>query len=586
MQLAQNNPSSAIFGIYRLLIIFSVLFTLYFAQTIVIPIAIAALLAFLVSPLVTFLERWLGRVLSILITVVLVFSILGVAITIFTRQLISFGANFPGYYEIIKKKLGAFHFPSGSLLDRIADALESLKSRLFGDIGTVEDITPMESKLIEFGTSLTRFIESFFGSFFNAVAMTGMVIILVIVILLNREDIRSRVIKLIGQGRISSATSAMHEASIRVFRYLFRQFIVNITFGTIVFLGLHLIGIPNAILWGSLAAVLRFIPYIGAPVAATIPIVLSFIISDTWTIPILTVGFFVTLEIITAYFVEPVYFGVGTGISSFALIFAAIFWTWLWGPIGLLLSTPLTVCLAVIGHYVPNMDFLRVIVSQEEALTPAEECYQRLLSYDTNAAIDVVENYLKKNSIVSLYDSVVIPTITQTEIDLHMENINMAKKEEVYQGISEIIDFLSLQEQKETVPQSPVPIKKIFCFPARTLRDELGANILSQELARELFEVHYTTTVKESDILTLINERNPDVICIVAVAPIVLSHVRFLSVKLHQRRPKTPILVCLWGERAGGVENLEKLTAGGASKIATTLQDAVKFLTEMRVSES
>ncbi len=242
----------------------------------------------------------------------------------------------------------------------------------------------------------------------------------------------------------------MDDASERVYNYLFRQFIVNSGFGICVSTGLYLIGIPNAILWGCFAAILRFIPYIGSWIAAIIPIAISFIITDTWSVPLLTISFFIILEGITAYVVEPFYYGGGTGVSSFALILAAIFWAWLWGPIGLLLSTPLTVCLVVIGQHMTNMKFLSVLLSQEQALTPTEDCYHRLLSFDSSASMDMVESYLKKDSLISLYDSVLIPIITRTEIDFHLELIDTEKKESVYQSIREIVEFLSLSEQKET----------------------------------------------------------------------------------------------------------------------------------------
>ena len=219
-------------------------------------------------------------------------------------------------------------------------------------------VSPIDVKLIDLSSSFTNIAEWLSGSFFKVLGSTGIILLLVIFMLLNREDIRGRIIKLIGQHRISSTTSTMDDASERVYDYLFRQFIVNIGFGICVSTGLYLIGIPNAILWGCFAAILRFIPYIGSWIAAILPIALSFIITDTWSVPLLTISFFIILEIITAYVIEPFYYGVGTGVSSFALILAAIFWTWLWGPIGLLLSTPLTVCLVVLGQHMTNMKLL------------------------------------------------------------------------------------------------------------------------------------------------------------------------------------------------------------------------------------
>lgn len=585
MQLPKNHSiSSSIFGIYRLLIIFSSIIIIYFAQTIVIPLTVAALFTFLLSPLVIKLEKWIGRIASILLVVIVVFSIIGFTGYIFARQLILFGSNFQSYYEIMQTKLQAFQFPEGGILNRIGHVIGNLKEGLLGEPSTVESaakVSPIYVKLIDLSSGFTHFVESFFGSFFNILGMTGIVILLVIFMLLNREDIRGRIIKLIGHSRISSTTSAMNEASERVFRYLFRLFIVNVGYGICVTIGLHWIGIPNAILWGCFAAILRFIPYIGPWIAAIIPIALSFIITNTWSVPIITISFFIILEIITAYVIEPFYYGVGTGVSSFALIVAAIVWTWLWGPIGLLLSTPLTVCLVVLGQYVTNMNFLRVLLSQEQALTPAEECYHRLLSFDSSESIEVIESYLQKNSLISLYDSILIPVIAQAEKDFHLELIDIEQKEALYQSVREIVDFLSISEQKET---TAITERKgnILCLPTQSTRDEIGVSILAQLLVFESFDVHHTTRLPVIEILELVDKGNPEAICICVVAPFVLSKTRFLCTKLHQRKPQLPIVICLLGFSEVDSQIIDKLDSTGATKVVVNLSQAVQVLKEMR----
>jgi predicted PurR-regulated permease PerM len=588
MQIPKNNTAnSAIFGIYRLLILSFVIFTLYFAQTIVIPLTLAALLTFLLSPLVTKLEKWIGRIVSILLIVIVVFSTIGFAGYVFIRQLILFGSNFQNYKENIQKKIQAFQFPQWEIFNRLGHTLENLKEELFGESKAVDahtKVSPIDVKLIDLSSSFTNIAEWFSSSFFNILGSAGIVLLLVIFMLLHREDIRGRIIKLIGQGRISSTTSTMDDASDRVYDYLFRQFIVNIGFGICVSSGLYLIGVPNAILWGCFAGILRFIPYIGSWIAAIIPIAISFIITDTWSVPLLTISFFIILEIITAYVIEPFYYSVGTGVSSFALILAAIFWTWLWGPIGLLLSTPLTVCLVVIGQHMTNMKFLSVLLSQEQALTDTEECYHRLLSFDSSESMDLVESYLKKNSLISLYDSVLVPIITQTEIDFHLDLIDAEKKESVYQSIREIVEFLGISEKKETTSISE-PKEKVLCLPARTIRDELGVNILTQLLVRESFDAHQTTKLNLSDILELVEKRNPDVVCIAVVAPFVLSHARYLCTNLHQRIPQLPIVIGLWGFSQVAPEILDKLNSAGAIKVVFSLSQAFETLQEMRSSK-
>lgn len=580
-----NSINSAIFGIYRLLIVFAFLFVLYFAQSIIIPLIIAALLTFFLSPLVAKLERWMGRTLSILLVVLVVFSFIGLTGYIFAKQLILFGSNFQSYYEIIQAKFQAFHFPQGGIFDRIGQIIGNFKEVLLGEYTTPNPdpkLSPVEIKLLDLTSHVTGFLQSFFGSFFNFLVLSGIILLLVIFMLFSREDIRGRIIKLAGQSRIGSTISAMNDASERVFRYLFRLFIVNIGFGICVTLGLYAIGIPNAVLWGCLAALLRFIPYIGVWMASIVPIILSFIITDSWLSPIFTISFYILLEVITAYVIEPLYYGVGTGVSSLALIVAVLFWTWLWGPIGLLLSTPLTVCLVVLGQYVPNMNFLRVLLSQEQALTPAEEYYHRLLSFDSSEPMDLIEPYLQENSLVSLYDSLLIPVVAQTEIDFYQELIDVEQKDEVYQNIREIIEFLPLSEQKEKETSSTVKSKSnILCLPLGSIRDEIGISILAQLLASEGLEVHYTTKLNVEDTLELVNKGNPEIICIVAIAPWILSKVRFLCTKLHKQKPELPIVICLFGLSEASSQIPEKLASVGATKVVFNLSQAIQTFKDL-----
>ena len=275
----------------------------------------------------------------------------------------------------------------------------------------------------------------------------ALVLLLVIFMLLRREDLRRRLIRLIGKGRISAATHAMDDAGARVFRYLLMQLVVNVSYGIPVAIGLYFIGVPNAVLWGACATVLRFIPYIGPWIAAAIPVALSLAVSPSWTMPLLTIGLFVVLELLSNNVMEPWLYGSSTGVTPIALIIAAVFWTWLWGPVGLILTTPLTVCLVVMGRHVPRLSFLSVLLSDEEALTPAEDCYHRLLTVGEQDELEFVESYLKANSLTALYDSVFVPVIIATETDHRLELLDDEQRLFVEQSLRDIIEDLG------TVPQ-------------------------------------------------------------------------------------------------------------------------------------
>ena len=270
----------------------------------------------------------------------------------------------------------------------------------------------------------------------------ALVVLLVIFMLLRREDLRRRLIRLIGKGRISATTHAMDDAGARVFRYLLMQLVVNVSYGIPVAIGLYFIGVPNAVLWGAFATVLRFIPYIGPWIAAAIPVALSLAVSPSWTMPLLTIGLFVVLELLSNNVMEPWLYGSSTGVTPIALIVAAVFWTWLWGPVGLILSTPLTVCLVVMGRHVPRLSFLSVLLSDEEALTPAEDCYHRLLTVGEQDELEFVEAYLKANSLTALYDSVFIPVIIATETDHRLELLDDEQRLLIEQSLRDIIEDL------------------------------------------------------------------------------------------------------------------------------------------------
>ena len=389
-------------------------------------------------------------------------------------------------------------------------------------------------------------------------------VLLVIFMLLRREDLRRRLIRLIGKGRISAATHAMDDAGSRVFRYLFMQLVVNVSYGIPVAIGLYFIGVPNAVLWGAFAAVLRFIPYIGPWIAAAIPVALSLAVSPSWTMPLLTIGLFVVLELLSNNVMEPWLYGSSTGVTPIALIIAAVFWTWLWGPVGLILSTPLTVCLVVMGRHVPRLSFLSVLLSDEEALTPAEDCYHRLLTVGEQDELEFVEAYLKANSLTALYDSVFIPVIIATETDHRLELLDDEQRLLIEQSLRDIIEDLGTRPQvtskidanraaaEDTPSRGPAPPFRVYCLPARADRDELAGAMLTQLLQQQGFAAQNASgKLAAGELLDLVEKSDVDAACISVVSPSTVIHARYLCVKLRARFPQLKIVIGLWGTTQG-----------------------------------
>ncbi|MGZ8901060.1 MAG: AI-2E family transporter, partial [Limisphaerales bacterium] len=385
-----------------------------------------------------------------------------------------------------------------------------------------------------------------------------------------------------------ATTRAMDDAGSRVARYLMMQLLLNVSYGVLVAIGLFFIGVPNAILWGSFAAVLRFIPYVGPWIGAALPVALALAVSPAWTMPLLTLGLFVVLELLSNNVLEPWLYGSSTGVTPVALIFAALFWTWLWGPVGLVLATPMTVCLVVMGRHIPRLTFLGVLLSDEEALTPAEDCYYRLLTVGEQDENELVETYLKTNALTALYDSVFIPVITRMEMDFRLGLLDEEQRALVEQSLRDMIDDVGTRPLPETRKDSegeltPLAVRapRIFCIPARAARDELAGTMLAQLLRLEGREVEGAPARLEADeLIQRVGLAGAGVICISVVAPSALLHARYLCLKLRSKFSTEKIVVGLWGSTGNNSDAIRRMQEAGADIVVTTFQEAVSQLTE------
>ena len=288
------------------------------------------------------------------------------------------------------------------------------------------------------------------GSVFQPLATSFIVLIFVIFILLGREDLRDRMLRLAGSSRLYITTQALDDAARRVSRYLLRQFAVNAVYGALVGLGLFLIGVPHPLVWAVLATLLRFIPYVGPWIAAAGPMLLAIGVAPGWGRFAWTLGLYSVLELVTANFVEPLLYGSSTGISAIAILVAAVFWTWLWGPIGLLLSTPLTVCVVVIGRYVPHLEFLGILFGDEPALSPAQRFYQRMIAMDAEDAAELVEQLLKDQSVIDVYDNVIIPAMSLAEEGRHAGFLDSATEAYFLDNTRELVDEIGARPVSES----------------------------------------------------------------------------------------------------------------------------------------
>jgi predicted PurR-regulated permease PerM len=537
----------------------------------------------------------------VLAVVVLLFvALLGVG-SIVASQVVHLADNLPRYEWNLRAKIRDLRIavPSGGVVERTSDMLRDLGKELQKATqpegegepgGAKEPVKPIPVQ-VQQPTPPLQTLREVGGPLVAPIATAGLVLVFVIFMLLQREDLRDRIIRLGGSSDVARTTEAMNDAARRISRYLLMQLVINVLYGIPVGVGLYFIGVPNPILWGLLATILRFVPYVGPAIAALFPIALSFAVAPGWTLPLLTLALFVTLELIINNVLEPWLYGSSTGLSPVAILVAAVFWTTLWGPVGLLLSTPLTVCLVVLGRHVPHLGFFDVLLGDEPALDPEVKFYQRLLARDPEEATELAEEYLEDEPLDKLYDAVVMPALALAEQD----RLRGSLDRETVQGIAEdairVIDDLEEDEepaQDEATaahaapPDTPVEPISVLCIGARNGLDDAAATMLAHLLARRGVG---STTVPRQDIagrnLSRLQRNDVALICLSYLNSGATQHAHRLTRRLRQHFGReVRILVGLWTASPSAEVPQELLESTGADLIATSLRQAVRQIQE------
>ena len=439
----------------------------------------------------------------------------------------------------------------------------------------------------------------------------GLVILILIFFLLEREDLRDRVLRLAGQNQVRVTTEALEEAAARVSRYLLMQLIVNVTYGIPVAIGLWFIGVPNALLWGAMATILRFIPYVGPWIAASMPVALSLAVFNNWTMPLLTISLFIVLELLSNNLMEPILYGHSTGLSPVAIIVSAVFWTWIWGPVGLVLATPITVCLVVLGGYIPQLGFLRVMLGDEQVLDDDARIYNRLLSGATDEAVDIAEEYLEKNGMPDLYDKVLVLALQRAETDRHDELLTQERYDKFLNGMNDLLESVK-DKQAQLVAQKAaaeseaaadkktedssdlqdtgssaeshqikpgLPSKRIICIPVSDPADETAADMLAQLVAgRDCSIKVLRAGTLASEVVGAVRDFEADVILLSSVPPFAVAHARYLAKRLAIEFPEQKLIAGFWVGDSQVDRADRRLRQVGVDQIYTKLSEAARFL--------
>jgi predicted PurR-regulated permease PerM len=564
-----------------------VIAALYFARDVLVPIMLAVLLSFLLAPLVALLRRLrAGRVPSVILAVLVALGVIVGLGTLIGAQVAALASDAPRYAETVQKKV---ELARSSTIGRLPQLLGGLSKRFEDASSQVappapaarEPDTPRPVPVVveEAATSPWELALRVLEPILAPLETTVIVLVVAIFILLQREDLRDRLIRLFGSSDLHRTTTAMDEAAARLSRYFLTQLALNAGFGTVIGLGLSLIGVPSPVLWGILAALMRFIPYIGAFIAGLPPLLLAAAVDPGWSMAIWTIGLFVVAEPFMGYVVEPLVYGHSTGLSPVSVIVAAIFWTWLWGPIGLILSTPLTLCLVVLGRHVHRLEFLDVMLGDRPALSPPESFYQRMLAGDPDEVFDQAELLLQERSLSSYYDEVALKGLQLAAADAARGALAPAQLAHMKEAVTALIGDLadhddvsdpnapgedgplppSLAEQElpaAGMPASGSPILPpswtargaVLCLPGRGPLDEAAAAMLTQLLEKHGLGARLLPFQAASrDRIEALDLQGVRMVCIsyldIAGTP---AHLRSLLRRLRRRLPGVPILVGLW----------------------------------------
>ena len=603
---------------------------LYFGREIIIPIALAILLSFVLAPLVGLLQRLrVPRGLAVVSVVIIAFALIFAMGSLLATQLTQLAQDLPKYQSTITDKIQSFRDTTAGrgTLERASGMLKDLSKELdkpkdaASALGTGTSpkagapLTPVPVEVRQPDPGALESLQSLITPLLHPLATTGIIIIFVIFILLQREDLRNRLIRLAGSHDLQRTTAALDDAASRLSRLFLIQLLLNGSFGIVIGLGLWLIGVPSAILWGILAAVLRFVPYIGAAIAAAFPMALALAVDPTWSMLLWTLALFLVVEPIVGHVVEPMVYGHSTGLSPVAVVASATFWTALWGPIGLVLATPLTVCLVVLGRHVERLEFLDVMFGDRPALSPPEIFYQRMLAGDPTEASEKAEEFLKERSLTSYYDEIALKGLQLAQADAERGALDHERLTKIRDAVSEFANNLSDQDDRplpkvssttdleatsavetvaEDAPYENLPIlnKKdlppewqgeypVLCVAGRSLIDEAAAIMLGQLSTSHGMAARFEAAeaLSNANIFRL-EITGVAIVCLIYMDASSPAHMRYSVRRLRRKLPKATIILGCWMKDMDP-GRLEKLRDGAKADLAAaSVGEALKLCIE------
>jgi predicted PurR-regulated permease PerM len=597
--------------------------TLYFGRDVFMPLALAILLSFVLAPVVRLVQRLhVPRGLAVMGVVLLAFLVLFGLGTILAGQVAQLAGDLPRYQSTMREKIRSIRGTPGEAgtLERAADILQDLGRELerpgretrpvtpSGRLATnAPEERPIPVEVREPDVGPLRTLGHLIAPLMHPLATTGMIVIFVVFILIQREDLRNRMIRLAGTHDLQKTTAAIDDAAQRLSRLFLTQVALNAGFGLVIGLGLWIIGVPSPVLWGILSAVLRFVPYIGAIISAAFPLALAAAVDPGWSMLLWTALLFLVVEPIVGHVIEPLVYGHSTGLSPVAVVLSATIWTFLWGPIGLVLATPLTVCLVVLGRHTERLQFIDVMLGDRPALSPPQIFYQRMLAGDPTEAVEQADEFLKERALSTYYDEVALEGLRLAHDDVARGILDAERQAVIREAVRELVDELASEDDATPVVgvtldaeaaaaveasgddrpvvdihlgpadlapewRSDVPV---LCIPGRSPLDESAALMLGQLLSKHGIRARVLGhDALQTENLFRLDSAGVAMICLSYMDAISTVHIRYAVRRVRRKAPDARVLVGIWRDRdPETLKNLRRQTH--ADIFVTSLRDAL-----------
>lgn len=566
---------------------------IYFGRPVLMPLALAVLMSFALAPLVGLLKRWhLGNIVPVLISVLLAIVVLTSLGGFMGAQLAKLASELPGYQTNLSNKIqsvvgGAVN---NNTVMRLNRTIESLAEQITGgrkaeEAAAANDpVKPIPVIIRRTSVAPWSMAQTVLGPLLAPLGLIVLVLVFVGFILLQKDDLRDRIVRLAGSGDMQRTTIALDEAASRLSRYLLLQTCTNLCFGLVIGVGLWLIGIPNAGLWGLMTGLMRFVPYVGVPLAFLFPFALALAVDPGWSMMVQTMLLYLVVDAVTGQGIEPFLYGRSMGLSAVAVVVAAVFWTWLWGPVGLLLSTPLTMCFVVFSRHVESLKFLDVMLGDRPALRVEESLYLRMLANDPDEAADEAESFLKKNSLAAYYDEVAARALMLAQTDVDRGVLDHARQERIHDAIKGLIVNLADRKNEHTGSdlshawRNP-DLEPVLCVAGRGPLDEAAALLLVDMLGKYAIGARVVSSDETS--ATNIRElaaEGVQLTCVSYLEPGTFKNARYQVRRLRKHMPEVPIIAIFWGLAGDNSRYLDGIEATESDIVTTGLTETVQHI--------